>query len=268
MENSAKKRKVGFLLGIGIFFIPGIFAWFLLRNGHSSKARIIGFAWFLFIAMIYVAGNNSSSARKRQMATFEETSTVQKSLPAASAEKKVPSVSADAVALIDRRKSKKIYKDWGAAKVEEINQLMTQGAWLVAESERCNEVISMSLYEEYSSPPSAIYFLADCANSERYFVSAKQIRGKEKITSAFEDASNMTDSSLISYCQDKIREQLKMPSTFSASMFGKSVFRNKFGRSVVSIQFEAKNGMGLDLPHLGKCFFDGSFYKTIEISLR
>lgn len=53
-SNVSKKpvsRSVGFGLGIGIFLVPLVFVWFLLRKGHSTASRVIGFAWlalFLF----------------------------------------------------------------------------------------------------------------------------------------------------------------------------------------------------------------------------
>lgn len=39
------KRSVSFLLGLGVFVMPYIFAWLLLRPGYSAKPRIIGFVW-------------------------------------------------------------------------------------------------------------------------------------------------------------------------------------------------------------------------------
>ncbi len=47
--NSAQPptRKVSILLGIGIFFIPLIFAWFTLRKGHSTLARVLSFVWLI-----------------------------------------------------------------------------------------------------------------------------------------------------------------------------------------------------------------------------
>ena len=45
-------RKVSFLLGFGIFFMPYIFAWFTLREGYSSKARWISFIWMILIVVI------------------------------------------------------------------------------------------------------------------------------------------------------------------------------------------------------------------------
>lgn len=50
------KRPVGFLLGIGIVFIPIIFSWFLLRKGHSVLDRIVGFG-LLFVSLWFVFGS-------------------------------------------------------------------------------------------------------------------------------------------------------------------------------------------------------------------
>ena len=44
---AAPQRKVGILLFVGIVFLPIIFAWFLLRKGHSTLARVLGFGWLL-----------------------------------------------------------------------------------------------------------------------------------------------------------------------------------------------------------------------------
>lgn len=43
----AETREVSAALGIGIFFLPIVFVWFLLRDGHSTMARVIGFGWAL-----------------------------------------------------------------------------------------------------------------------------------------------------------------------------------------------------------------------------
>lgn len=51
------QRKVGILLGIGIFFLPLIFAWFLLRKGHSTLSRVLGFGW-MTISLIAVFAIN------------------------------------------------------------------------------------------------------------------------------------------------------------------------------------------------------------------
>src|SRR5690606_18291640 len=54
------RRTVGFGLGLGIFLVPLVFAWFLLRQGHSAASRVIGFAW-LALFLFGVAGSERAS---------------------------------------------------------------------------------------------------------------------------------------------------------------------------------------------------------------
>ena len=67
------KRNVGFLLGLGILFLPFVFVWFLLRNGHSLLARIIGFGW-LVLSILVVAGAPSSTSSNTSSSQISKTS--------------------------------------------------------------------------------------------------------------------------------------------------------------------------------------------------
>jgi hypothetical protein len=58
----AEERPVGILLGIGIFFIPLIFAWFTLRKGHTTKAKIISFVW-LVLSLVIIGSQDGTSSR-------------------------------------------------------------------------------------------------------------------------------------------------------------------------------------------------------------
>lgn len=49
-------RNVGFWLGVGIFLFPVIFVWFLLRQGHSTTSRVIGFAWLALVLVAMASG--------------------------------------------------------------------------------------------------------------------------------------------------------------------------------------------------------------------
>lgn len=50
--NNLEDKKVSIPLAIGIFLIPLIFAWFTLKKGYSTKARVLSFGWLIlgFIA--------------------------------------------------------------------------------------------------------------------------------------------------------------------------------------------------------------------------
>lgn len=57
----AISRNVGFWLGVGIFLFPVIFVWFLLRQGHSTTSRVIGFAWLALMLVAMASGERASS---------------------------------------------------------------------------------------------------------------------------------------------------------------------------------------------------------------
>jgi|GEM_PF-1396447 len=69
--TTVQKRKVGFGLGIGIFLFPLVFSWFLLRKGHSTLSRVLGFGWLVLI-LIAVASGSDETASTPQSATAQE----------------------------------------------------------------------------------------------------------------------------------------------------------------------------------------------------
>lgn len=73
-------RKVGFLLGLGILLFPVLFAWFTLRNGHSTKARVISFIW-LALSLIGIFAGESGHTPPATLPSAE--SSVQQAEPAA-----------------------------------------------------------------------------------------------------------------------------------------------------------------------------------------
>ena len=52
-------RTVGFWLGVGILVFPLVFAWFLLRKGHSTSSRVIGFVW-LGLSLLAMTGQQAA----------------------------------------------------------------------------------------------------------------------------------------------------------------------------------------------------------------
>lgn len=59
--NAPKERRVGILLGFGIFLMPLIFVWFTLRKGHTKKAKIISFIWMAFLVAIMTLSDDTTS---------------------------------------------------------------------------------------------------------------------------------------------------------------------------------------------------------------
>ncbi|HEX8382452.1 MAG TPA: hypothetical protein VF592_03655 [Sphingomonas sp.] len=55
-----RRRKVSLPLGFGIIFLPVIFAWFTLRKGHSTKARVLGLGWMVLFSVFAASPRKSS----------------------------------------------------------------------------------------------------------------------------------------------------------------------------------------------------------------
>ena len=60
-----QEKKVGWLLGIGIFIMPYFFSWILLTKGYSKKARLLGFGWLIIIiaSMMMLDDNQPSNSQ-------------------------------------------------------------------------------------------------------------------------------------------------------------------------------------------------------------
>lgn len=63
VQQTPASRKVGILLGIGIFLLPIVFAWFTLRKGHSTLSRVVSFGWMavLVVAAALSPGSQTSA---------------------------------------------------------------------------------------------------------------------------------------------------------------------------------------------------------------
>jgi hypothetical protein len=64
----APRRKFNVFLAIGIFFLPIVFVWFLLRRGHSTTARIIGFVWTALFVVVALTSPPSNTTDTTQAA--------------------------------------------------------------------------------------------------------------------------------------------------------------------------------------------------------
>lgn len=49
--NADGSRPLEGWLKIMVFLLPAFFVWFLLRNGHSSKQRLLGFGWLSLLIL-------------------------------------------------------------------------------------------------------------------------------------------------------------------------------------------------------------------------
>ena len=58
----SQKEEVSLPLAVGIIFVPFIFAWFTLREGYSSRARVVSLGWCALALIITVGRGGDESA--------------------------------------------------------------------------------------------------------------------------------------------------------------------------------------------------------------
>lgn len=83
-EAAEHERRVSWPLAAGIFIAPYIFVWWLLRKGHGTLARAVGFSWagLAFIAFLGSGGQQQrpeSANNASQVQTSKESLTVSES---------------------------------------------------------------------------------------------------------------------------------------------------------------------------------------------
>ena len=71
-ETSDGKKKVSFILIIGILLMPYIFSWFTLRSGYSLASRLISFGYLLILVLSMTFEVNDPSTPNIQATKIEE----------------------------------------------------------------------------------------------------------------------------------------------------------------------------------------------------
>lgn len=70
----SKKKRVSLSLGIGILFLPIVFAWFTLQKGYRILPRVISFIWLLVTVVSMV--NNIQTGMEVDLAIKDTRSAV------------------------------------------------------------------------------------------------------------------------------------------------------------------------------------------------
>lgn len=180
------ERPVGFLLGLGIFLFPVIFAWFTLRRGHTTKARVISFVWLFIIVLPVVLSNNNdkvshSSTPEPKTAIQTNDKQAINSAVKDSKPKKTIDIADGAFTVYTKESFPKLYAKYGEAGLKAITQHDASAAFMVAELPECDRVEYVGYSEERTLYPSHLATFVDCANNNRFYVENMQITANKKI---------------------------------------------------------------------------------------
>jgi hypothetical protein len=111
-------------------------------------------------------------------------------------------ISDSAIMQITQKNSPKIFAKWGPEYIARINKQQLQAARKVAASDRCDKVVWVALSDRRSTVKKEAVFLVHCQNNERFFVSEKELGGKNVAKSVQEIGNQWTDRQYIEACQE------------------------------------------------------------------
>lgn len=162
----------------------------------------------------------------------------------------------------------KTFKAWGKKGVAKIDKYRALAAEESIKNPRCDYVETAELSDSRSSPPNNVVIFVDCRNGERFYLSSDELDVKSGSQSIRQKTAAIKDSDAILQCETAVTKMLKFPSSFDKSWFSSNVYRAPQGNVVVTFDFSAKNGFGLDLPQQARCVFDDRGMHQPEITNR
>ena len=167
-----------------------------------------------------------------------------------------------------KKSNPKTWRSWGKANVAKINKLRKQAADIALQNSKCDDVVMSELSGNRSIKKKKIVIFVDCNNYERFYLTEKQIIQKTNILTEKQSTKSISNVAAKDACRKAIKARLKYSSSYDESFFGSGVTRGPVGKILVTIDFEAKNGVGASLPQRGLCYIDSRGLHTVEIKMR
>lgn len=173
------ERPVGFLLGFGIFLLPLIFAWFTLRQGHTTRARVISFLWLVLSLLLAFPKNNTPApaptptpAPAPVQAVPTQTATA---TPKQNAAPKQIDIAEHAFTTYTKEAYPKMYAKYGDAGLKAFTDHDANAGFMVAGLPECDKVEYVGYSEQRSRYPTTLVSFVDCTNNNRFYVSNGQV---------------------------------------------------------------------------------------------
>ena len=147
----------------------------------------------------------------------------------------------------------KAFARWGAEGAARIEVHQKLAADKVASSGQCDAISIVGLSEQRSSPPANISVFVDCENGQRFYVGTKDAAGSVPRS---EFSLAMNERAAVTACEAMVKAGSKFPSSVDISSSGiASDIHKTTGLTTVYMSYEAKNGIGVNVPQEAFCSF-------------
>lgn len=174
-----------------------------------------------------------------------------------------------------RKLDPKTFAKFGA-RMPDVEKARAAGAWLSAQSEKCQSVHTSEVSDK--STLNDIHIFVDCVGGERFRYQESELKdsaGRFYTFKSNPDASQslsiadkaMPHSTAVNACKEKVRASAKFASTVKFEDHVVRTSQND-GKTWVDLHFKAMNPIGAELPHIAHCVFPISGKNQFEISYR
>ena len=166
----------------------------------------------------------------------------------------------------DAKHYPKTVKKYGS-RLKEIEQLRRKVAEMAVDSGKCDfaEIVELS---DGKSSLKHLHFWVDCRNGERIRLDEFDIKSKGTVSTQKEKAWDKTSAR--NACREAIKTRALIPAEVDIhDIIGTSFYESPITHNVViTMDFDAKNAFGVDIPYTAKCYFPPGEVGQIEINKR
>jgi len=166
----------------------------------------------------------------------------------------------------DKRDYPKLARKIGSAWTR-IQPLREAAALKAIGSGRCDFVELVEVSNERSSKEQLTVFV-DCRNHERFYVTETDVVSDHKVVAQSE--KTVSRGRAIAACAQAARERALFPSLVDAHTWSGATFQadQTTGGARVTLEFEATNALGNELPYLAVCVFPADRPAEISVTTR
>lgn len=235
----------------------------------SRKAKVLAWVALALIVFVVLKGVFSgepahTTAQKSTPMDVAEGVTASQSMPELSSGP--APIRSGALDSYTKATHPKVFAKWGSDGAARIEAHQKLAADKIANSGQCDAISIVGLSEQRSSPPANISVFVDCENGKRFYVGSKDAAGAAP-RSEFSQA--MSERAAVSACEAMVKAGSKFPSSVDISSSGiASDIHKTTGLTTVYMSYEAKNGIGVNVPQEAFCSFPVGDKPKIEVRNR
>ena len=146
----------------------------------------------------------------------------------------------------------RVTREWGSEGIRLIELAERNAAKVAAHSGKCDSISYVGLAESRSVAPTKPVAFVDCNNGERFYASLGDAPGTVKAQSDRAVGKDVARAE----CLDKVRASESFPSSVKFGLGSTVVNDHKTtGGISVTVDYTAKNSIGIEVPRSGRCLF-------------